>query len=566
METASIASDRSEYAESSVKRTDVLIIGAGPTGLTLANILGAAGVRAILIDKKEGPVEDPRAVSVDDAALRIMQSVKLLDEVLLNGVAGTGMRFRGSSGKIIARTQSALSEVGFPKRTNVHQPVFEATLLNGVYRYKNIEVLMGHELTEIKAGLASTGNDQPALAQFKNASGGVLHIQADIVACCDGGRSPTRKLLGVPMDGRTFEQRWLVLDTIDVANTERETDVYCDPARPRVRIPGPGHHVRWEFMIRPSESSEAFLETGYRDLLKRYRGSDEVVLASKRVYTFHARMARRWSVGNVYLLGDAAHLNPPFGGQGMINGIRDASNFGWKCAAILKSGFARELLATYESERRCSMQDSIDFSLRMGNLMMPNGVISGWCNAAALTVGFKIPAVRDHIVQQKHRPKPRLGEGFATGVAMRGSNALVGRLLPQPTIRDHLGNTMRLDDALGAGFALVAGNAQVMEAFLAGAGSALTSFVGRCVIVSDEQPGLAPGASEIVQDLDGSINSIFSSLRRHVLLVRPDRYIAALFPVDSSEHSINAFIDTVKPYLPSRITSKPGDFHEAAIV
>ncbi|KWF60979.1 FAD-dependent monooxygenase [Burkholderia pseudomultivorans] len=551
----------------SVRKTDVLIIGAGPTGLTLANTLGASGIKTIVIDKKPGPVEDPRAVSVDDAALRVMQSLRLCDEVLADGVPGTGMRFRGASGQILARVASSVSELGYPKRTNVHQPIVEATLLEGLTRFDSVDVLFGHELRSIAAGECGAGFETPAIADVVGPDGAPMQIHARIVAACDGGRSFTRKLLGIQMDGRTFEQRWLVLDTIDPQNTEQESDVYCDPARPRVRIPGPRNHVRWEFMIRASEDSNYFLESGYRALLNQYRGSDDVSLASKRVYTFHARMARHWSVGNIYLLGDAAHLNPPFGGQGMINGIRDAANFGWKCVAILKKNFAPALLSTYETERRCSMQDSIDFSLKMGNLMMPSGRLSGWLNAMALAIAFKIPSMRDHIVQQKHRPKPRLGDGFVTSTSARHPAGSVGRMLPQPVVVDSSGTENRLDSALGTGFALIGDDPLALWRFFEGNGSRLKRLAPELIALSHQRAPNESGTSvRVLKDVDGTVLSMLKALPGSVLLVRPDRYIAASFSMEADASEVDAFFDTVQSYLPTCNSSNMWSKNETAVI
>ncbi|MCF5520887.1 FAD-dependent monooxygenase, partial [Pseudomonas syringae] len=219
--------------------TQVLIVGAGPTGLTLANLLGQADVNTLIIDRKPGTVTEPRAVSIDDESLRTMQAIGLDQAVLRDVVPGYGVHyFTRPGGRCFGKVEPTGKLYGYPKRNAFRQPLFEGTLKTGLERFSSLQALFGHDLLEFSQ------DRRGVCALIRDADGHLLEINADYLIACDGGRSPVRKQLGIEMVGSSFSSRWLVLDTDQDDDEFWQTRVYCDARRPVVDVPGPHRNTR----------------------------------------------------------------------------------------------------------------------------------------------------------------------------------------------------------------------------------------------------------------------------------------------------------------------------------
>ncbi|HLQ27537.1 MAG TPA: bifunctional 3-(3-hydroxy-phenyl)propionate/3-hydroxycinnamic acid hydroxylase [Acidiferrobacterales bacterium] len=504
----------------------VLVVGAGPTGLTLANILGQEGVCTILIDRKPATVAEPRAVSIDDESLRTMQAIGLHEVVLKDVVPGYGVHyFTKPGGRCFGKVEPTVSEYGFPRRNAFRQPLFEATLLEGLRRFPSVRVLFAHTLEQVlqdAEGIAAT---------VSRPDGSRIELRARYLAACDGGRSPLRKMNGVKMVGSSFEARWLVIDTEKDNDPFWQTRVYCDPGRPVVEVPGPHHTRRFELLLRSDEQEDEVMRPErIRELLRPFRGEQETHVVRRIVYTFHARVADQWRIGKIFLAGDAAHLTPPYAGQGMNSGIRDAHNLGWKLAAVVQAKMGDVVLNSYETERRAHAWSLIQLALNLGVVMAPKSP----CRAFLLTwfftlVGF-IPPLRDYFLQMKFKPKPR----FKSGLIIADGNTLSGRMLPQPHVTTADGDQQPLDNMIGAGFALISYGTEdsgildhlchplwdhlaAVRVFIASPGS------GR----SESVP---PGSRyRSVVDHDNVLASLLDDYRGKIILLRPDRYVAGVF-------------------------------------
>ena len=234
--------------------------------------------------------------------------------------------------------------------------------------------------------------DKVAL-RVQRGDGSIAELTCSYLAACDGSKSFVRRTLGIEMSGSTFRERWLIIDLANTNDPTRDTKVFCNPDRPAISLPGPHGTRRFEFMLHDRESDAQALDPdNITRWLSLYGNDDASALVRKVVYTFHARVADRWSEGRIFLAGDAAHLSPPFAGQGMNSGIRDAHNLAWKFAAVLQGELGPKLLDTYEPERRPHAWEMIRLAVRMGRVMMPRNAPAAFGMAAGFRLLSFLPA------------------------------------------------------------------------------------------------------------------------------------------------------------------------------
>lgn len=507
----------------------VVIIGAGPTGLMLANLLGVHGIRTLVIERSTNTVGEPRAVTIDDESLRTVQATDLINTVLASVVQGYGVHYYSWRNKEFARIEPSAMENGFQKRNAFRQQVLVGQLRDGLQRFPDANIWFGHELT----GFRDEGLAGEAVHLELRHGEETKHISCQWLIACDGGRSPVREQLGIKLTGSTYDEKWLIVDLLNRTSAFRHTRTYCDPVRPAIRLPGPEGTLRYEFMLHEGEDPEKIIqEDVVRALIHDRDPADaHLEIARKVVYAFHARVAERWRVGRVFLAGDAAHLTPPFAGQGMNSGVRDAANLAWKLAAVVKGKMPASLLDTYEPERKPHAWSLIQMAVRIGQFMQPKTRFAAMLTQGALKVASIYKPVRDYVLQLKFKPKPRFYEGFfATG---ESADAAVpaGQLLPQPLVELQGGAHVLLDDLLGMGFALLtlSGSraADVLQNFRA-AGLACSHVA--VVAKSDDflrQPGEVAVPDLVVQDFTGTLGNIMQSAGADAVLLRPDRYVLA---------------------------------------
>ncbi len=507
--------------ESAEIQVDVLIIGAGPAGLATANYLGMYGVRALVVERNMGTVDEPRAVSIDDETLRCMQTLGLDGPITANTLPGYGARYYSPGHKEFARIQPTTREYGHPRRSGFRQPEFEAELRAGLARYPTVDVRFGHQFEALEQD--ATG----VTAQILDPDGNKLTIRASFLAACDGGRSTVRKLLGIELAGSSFNERWLVIDCVNDTDETPASIAYCDHRRAAITIPGPGRTRRWEFLLKRDEDDADLLDDGkIRDLLRPYIGDNGVEIIRRLVYTFHARIADRWRVGRVFLLGDAAHLTPPYAGQGLNSGQRDAANFAWKAAAVVKGRAGLTLLDSYETERRDHAWSLIRMAIQIGWVMVPRNWFHTYAQIAFFRIAGIIPPVRDYFVGMKFKPVPRFEDGFLCADDMTARDTLVGRMLPQPDVVDGGGAARKLDDVLGPGFALVAIGSSVADDMASLDHPLWARLDANRVTLTGDEPA---GGPNLVRIAEGSLQHRFDKYAGRILLVRPDRYVAAAF-------------------------------------
>ena len=505
-------------------RRAVVIVGAGPTGLTLANLLGAEGVPALLVERNPTTVHEPRAVSIDDEALRTMQAAGLAEEVLSTVVPGYGYRYLSPSGECFARVEPAQAPHGYPRRSAFRQPVLERVLRAGLARFPNVTAWFEHTLEALYQ------DEHGVTAGVLGPAGRRVEVVCDYLVGCDGANSTVRRALGIPLEGSSFSERWLIVDLEHSDVESRHTLVFCDPARPGIALPGPDRTRRFEFKLFPSEREEDMLRpVAVQQLLAQHGADPRSAIKRTAVYRYHARVAARWAVGRVLLAGDAAHLSPPFAGQGMNSGIRDSHNLGWKLAAVLRGRMGSGLLATYEAERRPHVAEMIRLALRMGRIMAPRNGLEAGAVAFTLRVLSLSPAVRDYITEMRWRPAPRFSRGFLVPDGRGSRRTVVGRLLPQPWVVTAEGRAVRLDTATGTRVALLGCGTAAGHAVARAPHPVWNRLDAKRVAVLGPDGAAVPGV-ETVWDRDGVIAAALAGYRDPVVLLRPDHYVAACLP------------------------------------
>jgi 3-(3-hydroxy-phenyl)propionate hydroxylase len=506
--------------------TDVLVVGAGPTGLTLANLLGSMGVNTVLLERNATTVDEPRAVSIDDESMRTLQAIGLADQVQAITARGYGSRYLSPAGKQFAMVDPVVRDYGFDKRNAFQQPELEAVLRRGLRRFANVKGFFSHEL------LSFEQSNEAVRALVRRPDQSEVAIAARFLIACDGGRSGVRKALGIKLSGSTFAERWLIVDLKETQNRFRHTEVFCNPRRSCITLPGPGGIRRYEFTLQEHEGeTTATNEDFVRRLLSEVGPDRDAPIRRMRVYTFHARVAESWRDRNVLLAGDAAHLTPPFAGQGMNSGLRDAHNLAWKLAEVI-AGASDTLLDSYEVERKPHAWSMIELALRMGRVMTPRSVLQG----ALIRAGFRVlglyPLARDYIAQMKYKPKPRFEHGLLWPDGRGGKETMVGRLLPQPEVEDKERERTLLDKHLPDKPVVLVFSEFPDRALDQVAQAALESSGAAVVGLTPEWMNPISGRFPVYRDA----TRLFSELQlrtylEHAFLLRRDRYVAATVPV-----------------------------------
>ncbi len=273
------------------KHPSVVIVGAGPTGLTAANLLGMSGIDTIILERNAGLSDCPKAIAFDDEGLRICQAMGLSDAVLKNVLLDLNAHYV-SGGRLFSKVEPTSKRNGYPLISTFHQPTFEATLLQGLQRFKCVNIHFQHTVEAFEQ------TDSNVLVSVRTPNGDLLRIACAYLLACDGGKSSIRRVLDIPMQGSTFAQKWLVIDSIADQNASSIVTFFCNPKRPAVSIPAPHQSRRWEFMLLPGEQEKDLLqEEKIHALILEVGGPAHPQIIRQAIYTFHAALARSFSKG-----------------------------------------------------------------------------------------------------------------------------------------------------------------------------------------------------------------------------------------------------------------------------
>ena len=479
---------------------DVAIIGYGPVGATLANLLGLCGLSAVVLEREQSVYHLPRAVSLDGEGMRLFQTLGLAEDLLPHVNVSRNIRHVNADGQLLLLiARGGAGPEGWNHAYRFYQPELETVLRKGVSRYRPIDVRLRCEVFAL-----DERSDHVRIRYEELASGKLDEVSARYVVGCDGARSTVRRFMGAALHDLRSHERWIVLDMIldqppsgvpeaaDESGRVVDAIQYCDPTRPTTFVPMPGQRHRWEFMLMPHDDPATITrpERIY-ELLKPWRiDPSRSKIERGVVYTFHSALATKWRRDRLLLAGDSAHQTPPFLGQGMCSGLRDAANLAWKLRDVIAGRACEQLLDTYETERMQHVRAYIELAVELGGIIQATDPDVARRRDAEL---IENPTMLRPIT-------PRLGPGLH-GDAPPPAGARAS----QP----RLGDGVRIDDRVGYHFAVLA-KSQLIDALPIRIMDRIDQMGARLV------------------PADGEATDYLSSLNTEAIVIRPDRHILGI--------------------------------------
>lgn len=551
--------------------TEVLIVGAGPAGLMLANILGMYGKQVTVLEAMDTLIDYPRGVGLDDESFRTIQTVGLVDAIRPHTNPQHIMRLVNGAGKVMLVNNPQTVEFGWERKHGFIQPEADKALYEGLSRFGNVQVLFGHRVENVE----EDGQSVTAIALVSRPDGTIeeRRFSAQYLVGCEGGKSPTRKRLGVSFEGESPSTRWLVVDVNNDPLGTPNVFLGADPKRPYVSIGLPHAVRRWEFMLHDDETEEQVTDPDYVNALlaDHVPNPAELDFIRRRVFTHHGRVASDFRKGRQLIAGDAAHLMPVWMGQGWNSGMRDATNLGWKLAAVLSGQADDALLDTYTSERKDHAQAMVDLSLTFGRLIKITNPVGAVLRDAASSVLNLFPQVKSYFADMRFKPMPRYTRGVLADPNTRESgsaaakltsklipvltanvkNSPVGVQFPQPRVNSRDASDQLLDDAIGNWWSVIVWGNSPKDVLPQSSLDKLSLLGARLVAVVPEtqrewaQKHMDPDVM-VLGDHTGRLKKWFDDRPTPLVFLRPDRFVAGACLTQHAPATLDAILAAMK--------------------
>ncbi|MEM9173871.1 MAG: bifunctional 3-(3-hydroxy-phenyl)propionate/3-hydroxycinnamic acid hydroxylase [Myxococcota bacterium] len=499
-------------------RYDVLIVGCGPVGATLGSYLGRFGHAVGVFDRDLEVFPVPRAMGFDEETLRILHDLDQLQPVVDRGsIRRYDLDLVAPDGRVLmgpavhgerADPEFEMTHGPFYPQNLIHQPHVEEILREDLDRQANVDVFLGHEVLAVDG----EGEDE-ASVRVRDPDGDETIVGARYLVGCDGGRSLVRRSITDERIDFGYSEDWLVVDadadpeyyeTIpDGAIFVRDADLAA------VVCKGLHGHVRFDALrldgkadFRDAEVDRDYTEDS-RELIGRHFDPSRFTITRQAPYRFYAGMPARWRRDRLFVAGDAAHQTPPFAGQGLNMGMRDAANLAFKLDLVLRGRASDAMLDTYEAERRPACSETIKGAVHNGGLMRTTHPLASRFRDALLFLARHSKRFAE-IMHSKGMRKPAYEAGLV------GSGPGAGAPLPRTAVVDAEGRAACIDDVLGVRFALLATEASV--------GDAVERFV-------DELDGVVVRLGRDLRTASGDLERWLEQRNAKAVLVRPDRYV-----------------------------------------
>jgi 2-polyprenyl-6-methoxyphenol hydroxylase-like FAD-dependent oxidoreductase/catechol 2,3-dioxygenase-like lactoylglutathione lyase family enzyme len=504
-------------SESRELDADVVIVGYGPVGQALAALLGRAGHRVLAFERFREIYRLPRAVHLDHEIMRLLQSLDLAEDLAGEMIPVRDYRWFGADGEPLLHFDTPQpARSGWESSYMFFQPELEAALDRCGFAVDGVTLERGwvaEGLRDSDAGPQLTvrrviEDEAGKLAQTEQ----TRTVSARCIVGADGANSFVRDAVGIGRRDLGFEERWLVVD-VEPRDMSALAHLpiacqWCDPARPTTHVQSGPRHRRWEFMLLPGEQATDFTDPArVWSLLEPWFRPEDGELTRSAVYEFRSMVADRMRGGRVLVVGDAAHLTPPFLGQGLCAGLRDALNVAWKLDLVLRGQASEELMDTVETERLPQTEAVIGLAVELGKVL---------CQ-----LDPRAAAERDEMLRDAGPPPPLDLAPLSSGVIHLpmgdGGDPLAGTLSVQGSVTV-AGREGRFDDVVGRGFALITVGGDPLAA-LGREGRALVETLGMTLASLD------PAAPYGVRDLDGRLSAWLHERGVYAVVVRPDFYV-----------------------------------------
>lgn len=524
---------------------DVVQIGLGSVGLTMAAVMGQTDHSIAVVEKQENLYGLPRAGHIDHEIMRILQSLECHEPVLEDSYPTLEYVWVNADGETLLEFDWGAKGIsGWHSDYMQYSPVLEDALAERMRGDPNVDIFQGWQAVELRE---HDDHVEVVIKKTERVPGVAAPVVTDeaktlrgrYVVAADGANSAVRRWLDIEREDLGFNQKWLVVDARKKRDLHFEFDCgqICDPRRPTTILPLGERHRRWEWALLPGETVEEFErpEVAWRLLDDLGVTPDDVEFVRQLVYTFEARIAQEWKRGRVFLMGDAAHTMPPFMGQGMASGMRDAKNLAWKLDLVLRGLAPVEILNTYQQERRPHTYDWTVISLEAGK-------IPG-------TLDTEAARERDERFRAGWRPPmpdfPQLVGGIMARdlagqpVAPAGELGLQGRV-------ERGGEAGLFDDLFGAG-----DRWQVISTVGHPRSVLSDAQIGFLESIGTTFAHVAPGAEGDAIDVNGQYAAYFAERGIEVVVNRPDFYVFG----GASLEDLPALVDE----LVRQLTAKSAD-------
>ena len=519
---------------------DVLIVGLGPVGAALANLLGAYGLDVVVIDKAKEVFQAPRAIALDNEALRVLQMCGVKDGEI-DMVAIPEVRMHSPHFGQFSRAMTAGAIDGHPKLVTFYQPQLEWVLRNQLEHFPNVHVALGVEMRSFSQ------TPQETVATVKRLDGPEQQITASFIVGADGANSVIRHMLGQEFKGKTYAEDWLVVDAKRVAKPIDHVEFICDPRRPTPHMVAPGNRQRWEFKLQPGETKGQMEHPDtVRRLLAPWSNGTDLEIERVAVYRFHARVADTFQVGRAFLVGDAAHITPPFVGQGLVAGLRDVANLAWKLSWVIQGRARPELLASYTLERQPHVKEMIKLAQFMGRLVMPSNQVAAFVTHGLMKTLSRIPRVRRLFENLEIKPANRFKVGCFIQKERR-AKLFRGGQMPQVWVRSGVpGEIVLSDDAIGAGFALVGFGVDPAQRLKPEQVRQWKALGGHIVRINPRGEAATASDTATWEDFAGTLVPNVVPVG-WVAVIRPDKTVMNDGPIEEVSQILRAAIDLFAP-------------------